>query len=160
MAPLSKGKILGCQLELWQSSRDYVLNGIPWWERICMKILSPNAYNTLMARAKENTMYARGIYDRATNKVVICLDDLSLSVMADFKATAARGKIIDDSLLFSIQFYYTLIHELLHSVDVAGKGCEHKIDFDKYEKLPMWLKVIFDDFLKVAGGDSFKEHNK
>lgn len=152
LKPLSAVK-----LELWSNSLDYLRYGLPWWKWLGLYIFQPALYFKLESYIRNGDFFARGVYDTFGKKVIICLDDIYVSLNRA-SSVLPEGTQINMQQSFILQVYYTLIHELLHHANVQKNTCAdgHQVDFDKYEKLPMWLKLLFDDFLSLEkSGDAF-----
>jgi len=81
------------------------------------------------------------------------LDEIYSVVLGSFQ-TVDPEFATDTSikLSFICQLYYTLLHELIHHCNVQ-KGHDatgaHMLDLPKYEKLPLWLKILFDDYIEM-----------
>lgn len=148
--------LLSTRLEIWKSAKDVVKYGIPWWMKLIWYIWNPKLYYKM-----KNLDYARGFYDPFNNKVMLCIDDIAWSSLDSIRAGHDRGVLIKYHTMFGLQFFYTLVHELLHQANVASDKIEggHKIDHDKFEKLPECLKDIFDGLLQMEySNDAFNNH--
>lgn len=146
--------LMKLDVEIWESSEDFIKYGVPWWMKAIWFIFAPSIYKMM-----KNVHYARGMYDHFRDKIILCTRDISISVLgsrAKFPDTPGRYHTH-----FALQMYYTLVHEMLHKANVAKDqgGTGHKIDFDRYEKLPESLKDIFDSLLEMEySNDNFSSH--
>lgn len=107
--------------------------------------------------ANANTLFARGIYDKFHDKIIICAQDIMISSITSIRSSGGPG---DYHKTFGLVTYFTLIHEMLHKANVAKDGSEgHKIDFDRFEKLPPVLQDLFDGLLEMEySNDNFTNH--
>lgn len=144
--PVRTEPLIQVKLEIWNNFKEYVKYGLPWY----VKKMYPEY---------TSKTFARGAYFTVENKVIICLDDIMETIT---KQVSTETGITDHLLkqVFIQIFYYTLVHELLHASKVENGCCgkkAHNINHDAYEKLPIWLKYIFDDYL-ATGGEFKKDH--
>ena len=145
------------QVELWDNAYDFINYGTPWYMKLSWYLFNRPFYRRITTLSKNHQLFARGFYDRFHDKVVLCVRDLTISTI-----DSIRGK--SDSPFhfnFALQAYFTLVHELLHKANVAKDDIAggHRIDFDKFEKLPEALKDIFDGLLQLENSDdSFTNH--
>lgn len=151
--------VMRLQVELWNNASEFVKYGIPWYMKVIWYLTNRKFYYRMVGRAKVNQLYARGFYDRFRDKIVLCLTDIALSTIDSFRHGSQGGSF---HLHYGLQFYFTLVHEMLHKANVAkddyaGQG--HRIDFDRFERLPETLKDLFDGLLELENsGDAFRNH--
>jgi hypothetical protein len=123
-----------------------------WW------LTNRQFFYKMKKLSDSKTLFARGIYDKFHDKIVLCAQDISLSAIQAMRG-AGGGDYYHKT--FGLTMYFTLIHEMLHKADVAkdagGEG--HKIDFDRFEKLPTMLQDLFDGLLEMEfSNDNFTNH--
>jgi hypothetical protein len=147
--------LMKLDVEIWEKSEDFIRYGIPWWMKMIWWVAARPVYK-MMKQVK----FARGFYDRFRNKIVLCTQDITESVL--LSRMAQKDSRISYHTNFALQIYYTLVHEMLHQADVAKDDTAsggHKLDFDRYEKLPEALKDMFDSLLEMEySNDNFARH--
>lgn len=136
-----KKSLLDVRLKLWENFEVFRQN-----VNIVYKLLYP-------ALRSKGKMAARGAYTTHDKTVHIFLDEVYSTVLGSFQTvspeSATSGNV---KISFICQLYYTLVHEFIHHCNVQ-KGHDatgaHTLDLPKYEKLPLWLKVLFDDYIDM-----------
>jgi len=122
-----------------------------WW------LTNRTFFAKMKLLADRKTLFARGIYDKFHDKIILCAQDISMSAINAMK-TAGGG---DYHKTFGLTAYFTLIHEMLHKADVAkdADGAGHKLNYDRFEKLPPMLQDLFDGLLEMEfSNDAFTNH--
>ena len=149
--------LMRCKVEFWTSSADYLRHGASrfmwcmWW------LTNRKFFLKMKALADSKTHFARGIYDKFHDKIILCAEDITMSAINSMRH-ASNG---DYHKTFGLTAYFTLVHEMLHKANVAkdSSGEGHKIDFDQFEKLPTMLQDIFDGLLEMEfSNDNFTNH--
>ena len=156
--------LIKLDVELWEKSGDFLKHGLPWYMWVAWFFLSPKFYQKMKGLANDKSNFARGVYDKFRDKIIICLNDISASTIFSTQAhKIVNGQVHapDYHKSFGLQVYFTLVHEMLHKVNVAKDDSNggHKVDFDKFEKLPMSLQDMFDGLLEMEySNDNFTNH--
>lgn len=150
--------LMRCKIEFWESSGDYLRHGASWYMWAMWWLTNRPFFNQMKKAADSKIHFARGIYDKFHDKIILCAEDISLSTV---QAMQGKEAAVDYHKTFGLTAYFTLIHEMLHKADVAkdAGGAGHKIDFDRFEKLPPMLQDLFDGLLEMEfSNDNFTNH--
>ena len=149
--------LMRCKVEIWASSCDYLRHGASWYMWMMWWLTNRKFFDQMKKIADSKLHFARGIYDKFHDKIILCAEDISLSSIQAIQKTGAG----DYHKTFALTTYFTLVHEMLHKCDVAkdADGAGHKVDFDRFEKLPSMLQDIFDGLLEMEfSNDNFANH--
>lgn len=152
-----KKPLMILNVELWESANDFMNYGIPWYMKLSWYLFNRKFYRRMIILAKNRQLFCRGFYDRFRDRVVLCINDLLESTINTLRT---HGSTRNYHVHFGCQAYFTLVHEMLHKANVAKDDLDgHKIDFDKFDKLPEALKDIFDGLLELErSNDAFNNH--
>lgn len=148
--------IVKLKVEIWESANAYLKHGAPWYMWLAWFLTNQMFYHQMRVLAKNKTFYARGIYDKFHDKIILCINDIAYSSVSSLNGQPGKYHTT-----FALQTYFTLIHELLHKSNVAKDESNggHTIDFDLFEKLHPSLKDMFDGLLELEySNDAFNNH--
>jgi hypothetical protein len=152
--------MLKFKVELWENSYDFLNHGVPWWEKIVWKLINPSLYRRINKISTERRSMIRGFYDKFRNRIILCTRDLEKSTvlsMHENKNSPLQG---DYHRTFGLQMYFTIIHEIIHLLDVAKDDSNdgHTIDLKKIEALPDQLRDMIDGLLDLEkSNDAFQQ---
>lgn len=161
-----KKPMLSVKLELWESSHAFLNHGIPWYERIGMFLFNRDLYRRIhkMRTGARTQIDIRGFYDRFHDKIILCTKNLEVSSLIAMNRAAEGGIPRGDyHKVFGLQFYYTLVHEMIHKMNVTKDDTSldgHDIDGDKMDDLPDQLRDIFDGLLDLEDSNDNFGRNK
>lgn len=153
-----KKPLMKLKVEIWNNSYDFLRHNVPWYMWLMWRITNKAFYKKMKLLSMAKVNFARGIYDKFHDRIILCAQDISLSAIS---AIQKSEEAVDYHKTFGLTMYFTLIHEMLHKADVAkdAGGAGHKIDFDRFEKLPPMLRDLFDGLLEMEfSNDSFANH--
>jgi hypothetical protein len=136
-----KKPLIDVRLKLWSDFETF---------RKSVSVVYKLIYPALRTKG---VMSARGAYTLHDKTVHLFLDEIYATVLGSFNIVDPESATDNNvKISFICQFYYTFVHELIHHCKVQkGHTAEgaHQLDLPRYEKLPLWLKILFDDYIEM-----------